>query len=154
MFRIVSATAAHVDVIAPKMRAADVEEVFAATGRSRYSALRYSLERSDYAFTVEFDGVPETMFGVGTANVLTNTGAPWLLGSDALERHYRHFLRGSRFWVKRMLRDYAELRNVVDDRNAVSKRWLEWLGFTLSEPVLMGYEQRPFRVFEMKASHV
>lgn len=37
------------------------------------------------------------------------------------------------------------------DRNAVSKRWLQWLGFTLSEPQAFGYEQRPFRIFEMKA---
>jgi len=153
-FRIIPATEAHAEEIAPRMRVADAEEVFAASGRGRLSALRYSIARSDFAYTVEFDGRPETMFGCGTANITANVGAPWLLGSDALETHYRHFLRGSRFWIGKMLTEYSTLRNMVDDRNHVSKRWLEWLGFTLSEPVPMGYEKRPFRIFEMKANHV
>lgn len=153
-FRIIPATEAHAEAIAPRMRVADAEEVFAATGRGRLSALRFSLARSDFAYTIEFDGQPETMFGCGTSNIAANIGAPWLLGSDALEKHYRHFLRGSRFWIEQMTSQYSVLRNIVDDRNEVSKRWLEWLGFTLSEPVPIGYEQRPFRVFEMRANNV
>jgi hypothetical protein len=149
-FRIIPATVEHIDVIAPRMREADKEEVFAATGRGPRSALLHSLNRSDFAYTVEFDGVPETMFGCGTTSILTKTGAPWLLGTDALEKHYRHFLRGSLYWVDQMRQMYSHLQNVVDDRNEVSKRWLKWIGFTLSEPLPLGYEQRPFRIFEMK----
>ncbi len=111
----------------------------------------HSLERSDFAHTVLFDDVPELMFGCGTTNILTRTGAPWLLGTDALERHARDFLRGSLHWVAEMRQRYTLLQNVVDDRNVVSKRWLQWLGFTLSDPQPFGYEQRPFRIFEMKA---
>lgn len=154
MFKIVPSTEGHALRIAPRMRLADIEEVKAASGRTAIGALLYSLGRSDFAYTVEFNGRPETMFGCGTVDILGNVGAPWLLGTNALESHYRHFLRGSRFWVSRMMGQYAMLRNIVDDRNAVSKRWLEWLGFTLSEPVPMGYEQLPFRIFEMKANHV
>lgn len=149
MFRIIPAEEAHIDDIAPRMREADRLEVLAASGRSPASALRYSIGRSDFAYTVEFDGRPETMFGCGTVDILSNIGAAWLLGSDALEHHYRDFLRGSKLWISRMQQEYAVLRNIVDDRNTVSMRWLEWLGFTLSEPVPMGYEKRPFRTFEM-----
>ncbi|WP_313609244.1 hypothetical protein [Rhizobium sp.] len=150
-FRIITATVEHVDVIAPRMREADKEEVFAAVGRGPASALLHSLRRSDFAYTVEFDGIPETMFGCGTTNIIANVGAPWLLGTHAIEAHYRHFLRGSLYWVREMRQRYKLLQNVVDDRNEVSKRWLEWMGFTLSEPHPFGYEQRPFRIFEMKA---
>ena len=94
------------------------------------------------------------MFGCGTVDILSGTGAPWLLGSNAIERHYRHFLRGSLFWVGKMRAEYRLLRNVVAADNAISVRWLEWLGFDLSEPVPYGYERRPFRVFEMKGDHV
>ncbi|WP_112953551.1 hypothetical protein [uncultured Agrobacterium sp.] len=149
--RVIEANRDHVDVIAPRMREADREEVFAAVGRGPASALLHSLERSDFAHTVLFDDVPELMFGCGTTNILTRTGAPWLLGTDALERHARDFLRGSLHWVAEMRQRYTLLQNVVDDRNVVSKRWLQWLGFTLSDPQPFGYEQRPFRIFEMKA---
>jgi hypothetical protein len=152
MFRIIPATEAHAREIAPRMRVSDVEEVFAATGRGRLSALLYSLERSDFSYTIEFDGRPETMFGCGTSNLIGKVGAPWLLGTSALEHHRRHFLGGSRFWIEKMKDEYAVLRNIVDDRNTVSKRWLQWLGFTLSEPQATGYEQLPFRIFEMKGN--
>lgn len=153
-FRIIETTDDHLLAIAPRMREADAAEVFAATGRSPLSALRHSVARSDFVYTIEFDGQPETVFGCGTVNLVCRIGAPWLLGSDALERYYRHFLKGSRFWVSKMRREYSGLRNIVDDRNEVSKRWLQWLGFTLSEPIPMGYEQRPFRIFEMKETNV
>jgi len=154
MFRIIPSTEEHALIIAPRMRGADVEEVRAASGRTPVGALLYSLDRSDFAYTVEFDGVPETMFGCGTIDLINRVGAPWLLGTDALERHYRHFLRGSRYWSAEMAARYSMLRNIVDDRNAVSKRWLEWMGFKLSEPRPMGYEKRPFRIFEMKVLDV
>ena len=150
MFRIIPATAEHADVIAPRMRDADRMEVLAASGRQPGPALLHSMQRSDFAYTIEFDGVPETMFGCGTTDMLGRVGAPWLLGTDALERHYRHFLRGSLYWVGLMRDRYGLLRNIVDDRNEVSKRWLSWLGFSLSETIPVGYEQRPFRLFEMK----
>lgn len=154
LFRIIPATAEHAAEIAPRMRFDDIREVQAASGRSPLSALLYSIERSDFAYTVEFEGTPETMFGCGTADVMSRIGAPWLLGSNAIERHYRHFLRGSRFWIGRMKGEYALLRNTVDDRNVVSKRWLEWLGFEVGEAVPRGYERIPFRTFEMKGNHV
>jgi hypothetical protein len=153
-FRIIPATADHASDIAPRMRPDDALEVYAAAGQSPLSALLYSIERSDFAYTVEFDGRPETMFGCGTSDIISRIGAPWLLGSHALERHYRHFLRGSRFWIAKMKDEYAVLRNTVDDRNVVSKRWLEWLGFELGEAIPMGYERLPFRTFEMKGNHV
>lgn len=132
------------------MRQADRDEVLAASGRSPADALIFSLRKSSHAWTAMIDGVPEVMFGVGDLNVLAGVGAPWLLGTDAVERHYVAFLRCSVGFRDQLLRRYSTLRNFVDARNRASIRWLRWLGFTLSDPVtLRGHE---FRLFELRSA--
>ncbi|WP_455153243.1 phage protein Gp13 family protein [Bradyrhizobium cenepequi] len=98
----------------------------------------FSLRKSTLAWTGIIDGRPEVMFGVGDLNILAGIGAPWLLGTDAVEQHYRQFLRHSVSWRDQLLERYPILRNFVDDRNTVSIRWLRWLGFKLHDPVVIG----------------
>lgn len=149
---IVPARAAHIRSVARRMRQADRDEVAAASGKSPSEALIYSLRKSSQAWTCLIDGRPEMMFGVGDLNVLAGIGAPWLLGTDAIERHYLAFLRGSVGWRDQLLRRYPVMRNFVDDRNKVSMRWLRWLGFKLSDPVVVG--GHAFRIFELRSSDV
>lgn len=151
---IVKAERWHVDVIAARMRQADRDEIKAAAGRLPAAALEYSLDHSDAAFTGCVDGVPACMFGVGTVNLMCRTGVPWLLGTDLVEKHYRQFARHSRRVLGIMAGKYSVLVNAVDDRNELSKRWLQWLGFSIGEPVIMGVEKRPFRVFELRSDNV
>lgn len=148
--QVVPARAAHVRSIARRMRQADRDEVFAASGRSPVGALTFSLRKSSHAWTAIIDGVPEVMFGVGELNVLAGIGAPWLLGTDAVDRHYVAFLRRSVWFRDQLLRRYPTMRNFVDVRNRASIRWLRWLGFTLSDPVdFRGHE---FRLFELRST--
>ncbi|RJT42009.1 DUF2833 domain-containing protein [Mesorhizobium waimense] len=147
--RIVPARAAHVRSIARRMRQADRDEVSAASGRSPADALIFSLRKSSHAWTALIDGVPEVMFGVGDINVLAGVGAPWLLGTDAVDRHYVAFLRRSVGFRDQLLRRYSTLRNFVDVRNRASIRWLRWLGFTLSDPI--EYRGHEFRLFELRS---
>lgn len=148
--QIVPARPWHVRSIARRMRQADRDEVFAASGRSPASALVYSLRKSSHAWTAMIDGVPEVMFGVGEINVLAGVGAPWLLGTDAVERRYVAFLRLSVGFRDQLLRRYPTMRNFVGVRNRASIRWLRWLGFTLSDPVeFRGHE---FRLFELRSA--
>lgn len=149
---VVPAKPAHIRSIAKRMRAADREEVFAASGKSPVQALVYSLRKSSVAYTALINGRPELMFGVGDLNILAGVGAPWLLGTDEVVRHHTAFLRGSRDWLDQLLRRYSILRNFVDDRNKVSIRWLQWLGFRLLDPVDMGGHQ--FRLFELRTADV
>jgi hypothetical protein len=90
------------------------------------------------------------MFGVADLNILTGLGAPWLLGTDAVDRNYRQFLRRSLSWREQLSQRYDVLRNFVDDRNEVSKRWLEWMGFTLFDPIPVGVNGEMFRMFELR----
>lgn len=149
---IVKATEQHIDDIAPRMREDDAREVWAMQYMTPSQALARSLWLSDYTFAGLVDGRAEVMWGVGSLSPVFGVGMPWLLGTDAVIEHKRVFLRGSRQWIDIMLSRYEELTNFVDDRNEVTKKWLQWLGFTLSEPTLMGYEQVPFRQFTLRRS--
>lgn len=147
---IVPAVPDHIDPIADRMRQTDRDEVLAASGRDPRSALEFSLRKSSIAHTALIDGVPEVMFGVGDVNILTRTGGPWLLGTDAIDRHWVSFLRGSIGSLAQLSARYDVLINLVDDRQSASIRWLRWLGFTVEEPIIAGVEHRAFRLFHLK----
>ncbi|OWV78128.1 hypothetical protein ATY78_13110 [Rhizobium sp. R635] len=150
--RVVPVRALDVREVARRMRRADREEVWKASGMTPAQALTYSLRKSSAAWTVFIDGRAEAIFGVGAINILAGVGAPWLLGTDAIERHAAGFLRGSVEWRDQLLRHYPILRNFVDVDNSVSLRWLRWLGFSIFDPIsLRGHEFRPF---ELRSSHV
>jgi len=150
LIEVVPAKATHVRRVAKLMRRADRDEVFAASGYSPVQSLAFSLRKSSAAWCVLVDGRPEILFGVADLNVLAGVAAPWLLGTDAVTAHRRAFLRGSVAWRGKLLIRYEVLRNLVDDRNAISKRWLKWLGFTLSDAVPIGHEGAAFRLFELR----
>lgn len=147
---IIPAIYEHIAPIAMHLRQADKDEVTASSGKSAFEALEFSLGRSAISRTVLIDGVPAGMFGCGDLNILASVGSPWLLGTDDLERAPLQFLRTSIGWRDQLLQRYAVLRNLVDDRNTASIRWLHWLGFTFSEPVPAGKSGEPFRLFEMR----
>lgn len=149
--RVVPTIPEHIAPIAIHMRQADRDEVTASSGRSPFEALEYSLGRSVIARTVLVDGVPAGMFGCGDLSVLTKAGAPWLLGTDDLALAPLQFLRTSLDWRDKLFERYDVLRNLVDDRNAASIRWLKWLGFQFSEPIPVGRAGVPFRLFELRA---
>ena len=147
---IVPAGMDHIASIAARMREADRTEVWASSRSTPHNSLMISLQNSRWAMTALVDGQPEVMWGVADLNILTGTGAPWLLGTDAVEANYRLFLRHSLQWKEKLSEQYQVLMNFVHDENEVSKRWLKWLGFTLSEPFELGLDGELFRMFEMR----
>lgn len=142
----------HLPLVASSMRQADIDEIYAASGRGPLSALRFSVESSSKSWSIMIEGKPEGIFGIGMVNVLAGIGAPWLLGTDVLTRHTREFLRKSIACRDYMLYLHPHLRNFVDTRNHVSVRWLKWLGFTFSSVIDINGQK--FRMFEMRSSDV
>jgi hypothetical protein len=153
-FKVIPATSDHLQFIADNMRKADVDELMAMSGSTPQEAIEKSLGSSDWCFVGLADEVPMCAFGVGTVSLLSRVGVPWLLGTKAIETHYRAFARGSVMWRDYMKARYDMLVNAVDARNTLSKRWLMWLGFTLSEAVPMGVSKLPFHPFELRSGHV
>lgn len=139
-----------VELLAPKVRKADQDEIYAAFGVDVVTGLQMSFDLSTHAWSGEIDGELICLFGVGPRSILTGNGSPWLIGSDEIEKHSRLFLRNCRPIVQDMLNSYPTLTNWIDARNKTSIRWLRWLGFEIHQARPWGYLQMPFHKFEMR----
>jgi hypothetical protein len=132
--------------LATRLRKADRDEIEAASGMEPVDALRVSAELSAPACSIidnDWDeGEVVGMFGC------VPDGTVWLLAADALVQPplRRQFLRECRTYLDAL--PYPLLHNVVDERNKVHIRWLQWMGFTfIGEPILVGPNKLPFRKF-------
>jgi hypothetical protein len=130
--------------LAPRLRAADLREIEAASGRDPLDVLREGAELSVPSCTIIGNiGFVAGMFGA------TPDGRVWLLGSDELVTYplNRQFLKECRVWCDKMLNLYPLLHNVIDERNDVHIRWLKWMGFTFINRKPYGPQGLPFLEF-------
>lgn len=151
---IAYATQAHAEALAPNLRPEDAAEVLASGGFTPLEALTASLAASDEAFALLFDGEVVALWGVAPirAGLLGPpvAGAVWLLGSPALSKHRRHWLRLCRPAVAGMLHRWGVLVNAVDARYGAALRWARWLGFTVGEPEPRGVNGEMFCRIEIR----
>ena len=56
-------------------------------------------------------------------------GRIWMLSSRNIEGHARAVCRLSIREVRKFKQDYRVLFNIVDERNTMTIKWLDWLGF-------------------------
>lgn len=148
--QIVPATAEHIESMLPHVRQADVDEFLATNGWSPRRVLETGLKTSTFCCAGIINGKVVTIFGVAPASMIGGSGIPWLVGTDALEKYQRTFLRRCGKVVNAMLTVYPYLENYVDARNNAARVWLHWLGFTLEEPKPYGIHSLPFHRFHME----
>jgi Protein of unknown function (DUF2833) len=143
------ATLADAAELAGCLRAADIAELAAAGLTSE--ALAFSVEASTWAVTVRVDGAMGCVFGVAPlgGTFFSDTGVPWMLGSDLVRKHQRLLMRGSAPYIRLMLKDYGHLLNFVHAENKEAVRWLKHMGFTLHPEAPHGPHGAPFHKFEM-----
>lgn len=152
--RIEPAQVGHVALVAPRVRQADRDELWASSHETPFDALATGVQISTSAWTGFVGDEPVCMFGVAPASLLGAVGVPWMIGTDAVERHQMAFLRRCRPCVDRMRSLYDVLVNYVDDRNVVAQRWLRWLGFHVGPAAPHGVEGLPFRRFMWRRDSV
>ncbi len=153
-YSVVSGTWEHAEALAPVMREADTQEVWATSHSTPLEALERSLVVSRDTRAGLVDGRVVCMFGVGAGTALSLSGYPWLLASDELVRHAVRFLRESLSYVTWAMTVWTRLENFVDTRNSAALRWLRWLGFSLRHAAPFGIDRRPFHYFYMERQHV
>ena len=150
-YRIVAATEEHALALAPIVRRADAEEVWAASRSTPEEALLRGLEYSLDPRAGLVDGTVACVFGVGQVTLASDWGIPWMLASPEVERHARAFLRLNLAYVREIRGQYRVLLNFVDARNTMALRWLRWLGFRVLPAVPFGADDLPFHPFNMRS---
>ncbi len=148
MAKVIPASWEHIEPIAANMREADVLEVWLAGHKTPHQAMQDGFNVSVKAWTIMEDGVPIGMFGVSSASILGNTGIPWLLGTDAMLKIKRQFLRESLPYLTGFFKLYPRLINYIHVDNVASLRWLRWMKFDFDGPVKAGPEGAEFFKFE------
>jgi len=148
-YTIEPATDAHMNNMAPRMRAKDVAEV-AAVGLSPHRALRASMRRAVWAkAAVAEDGNVIAMWGLGGA-LMGLQGIPWLLTTALVERVPLEFMRRAKAELGLMLEMYPVLVNHVDANYREATGFLRLLGFTIGEPEPFGRKGALFRRLEIR----
>lgn len=146
---IVPVDPAEVDAIAASVRQADIEEITGALGIAIRDALLDGVTGSLKAQKIVVDGETVCVFGDAVHSVLGRIGVPWMISTEAIERHPRGFLRVCRDEVADMLNRHELLLNFVDVRNTAAIRWLKWLGFQFEDPEPYGPKGMLFHKFWM-----
>jgi hypothetical protein len=145
--QLVDPTPENMLYIAQRMRAQDVAEIWASHHSTPLEALEHGAGHSSWVKVGVIDGEPVCMFGVSAMSLLYREGLPWMLGTDALNRHARLLVRIAPAVVAYMHALYPTLYNWVDARNRRSVKWLKALGFRLGDPAPYGADGLPFHRF-------
>lgn len=116
--------------IAPHLRDADKNEIIASSGPDIEQALRYSIMSSEAWTACLPDGTPICIYGVGDDG--EGHGIPWMIGTDDMIKHRKALIRDARKWIDIQIQVYPVLYNYVDARNTVHLKWLDHMGFTIS----------------------
>lgn len=140
----VPATVEHAASMAPRMRATDAAEVWAARHVTPLESLVSSVETSTYSRAFLADDLVVCIHGVHTPNLLSDYGIMWALTANEVEDHVVAFLRQSKRFVAEFYPRYRLLLNFVDARHTMAVRWLQWLGFTVYPAEPFGMDKLPF----------
>lgn len=136
MIELVTASPAHVGVIANRMRPDDVIEC-RAFGHSPKQALRSALMSSIIAYTAKVDGRPEAMLGLAPVSLIEGKGTPWMLGTEEVYRHGRALLKLGPRIIASFLDSTPRAGNLVSKRNVRAIRVLRAWGFHVEDEVRM-----------------
>ena len=128
-------TRADVDYLAKNLREEDKREVDTVMpGAEIHKVLKESVDTANKCFIVRKDDVPAVVFGSSETPDFLGLGAKaadiWLLGTDEIKLNKTSFLKLSRKVIREIADEVDYLWNIVDPRNELHIRWLQWLGFS------------------------
>lgn len=148
--KFIKPTQELIEAIAADMRQADADEVWASNHHTPIESLMRSWKVSNRSVIVTVNDEPCVMLGLVIHDILSGTGSPWLLGTENALKYKRHFLTEVPAVIDEMLAICPSLFNYVHTENKVSMKWLEWIGFTIDEPLPYGCDNALFHKFTLE----
>lgn len=109
-------------------------EAFAFGKRVREAA-RDSIDGSEEALVAEDDQGIIALYGVGHFDGAPHIGVPWLVVSDRMTRYPMAVIEEAKSKVEQWSERYAVLGNLVSAKNERSIRFLETIGFEMSDTI-------------------
>lgn len=79
---------------------------------------------------VIFNANGENVALAGCDDVGKMQGLVWLIATPEIMNHQIEFLKYSKAWIDEVARPFRLIGNIVDARNEVHLKWLQWCGFT------------------------
>lgn len=152
-FRVVMANHELLAEISANARKEDIDELWASNMITPNTALSFGY-RTSTTFVLMAGDTPLCAFGITPYSALGSFGAPWMIGTNDLERHAVPFIRKCRRDLKGYFAEWNRLFNFVDARNTKAIRWLKWLGFTILPVESHGPFKMPFHPFIMEVKNV
>ncbi len=143
------ATLADALELAPLLRKADIDELYASTGDAPLDALRNGINNSEEArvFLHPKDGGVVGVFGVGACED-PNVGIVWACASPRIVDLKEHLTETHKGFMARWHERWPILGNVIDQRNTLHIEWIKKMGYVLGAThEKWGFEQRPFIAF-------
>lgn len=128
------ATTDHALELIESMRAADMEEVHR-LGLTPSQAVLFSIENSEEATAVLFDGKVAAIYGVSKRKEGNAPDRLWCLTSTVVDSHPLTFWRESKAVVKRLSLRERTMFAFVDSAYNAAMRWTRMLGFLAQKTV-------------------
>lgn len=144
MTHILPATESDAAAIASNIRPMDAFELKMFLGKSPIEGMEFILGRANKAWTVIHKGTPAVMFGYNVTSAIERVASPFMIATEYAASHPFLFARYSK-----VVAQYFEgffLLNYVLDKNVDAKKWLQWMGFHLNDPIIAATGE-PVRMF-------
>lgn len=139
--------------LATNMRPGDVAEVKAMGHEDMLRVVTEGVRDSPLCYTaLDAEGGVLCILGVAPLgpSLITDRGAPWMLGTPELARHRTALMRLAPGYIAAMLDLYPRLENVVHAENVKAVAWLKRLGFVLAPAEKYGPYGALFHRFKME----
>jgi hypothetical protein len=120
--------------------------------RSIAEALLFSGRASIRSCSGFWKGDLVACWGIVPMQPGSTEGTPWLLATDAIDTPevQRAFIRHGAEQLRRLSGGFHRLWNLVHRENAISIRWLRFMGFEFRDPREYVFSGEPFVRFEME----
>ena len=121
--------------VAVNAREIDKIEALAFGADTVFDAIADSHELSLVSWSGSIDGEPFVVAGVVPSDIETMTGTPWMIATPRIAECSIAFARYSKRATQVMMATFDRLENHVHAENVDTIKWLNWLGFTVTDEV-------------------